>query len=159
MFISFDISLAGWIISNKLFTMIRNFIIVLKHNSKHNSAVCVNILTPLSESSLPKIMKMFLASVLFFTVFFKVSIVSADSDCLFPCTFHHDPLCGFDGETYKYFGNDCFMERYNHCNTKSKFEIFYWLQKCSHNCYLYRFHKIRWNKLQWVQWQRIFFKT
>lgn len=37
------------------------------------------------------------------------------------CFYILDPVCAYNGTDYRYFGNECFMERHNGCFNDSKF--------------------------------------
>lgn len=65
-------------------------------------------------------MKMKASAVLLSTILVLIACVQCDEDCLYPCNYHLDALCAEDGNEFRYFGNDCFMNRHNHCYGKGK---------------------------------------
>lgn len=63
------------------------------------------------------------ASLIIFVVLLPNNSVRSDDvgdECIYPCTYVHDPVCGADDNQFKYFGSECFMNRHNKCNGSSK---------------------------------------
>lgn len=61
-------------------------------------------------------------SIWFFVAISLIALVNCeDDDCAYPCHYNLDPVCGDNGQEFKYFGNECFMKRHNHCHDTSKF--------------------------------------
>lgn len=60
-------------------------------------------------------------SIIIFAIILLISLANGEDDvCDYACNYNLDPLCGFDGQEYKYFGNECFMNRHNKCQNKSE---------------------------------------
>lgn len=54
---------------------------------------------------------------------------SSPGECDFPCFFIYDPVCGYNGRTYKAFGNSCMMDRSNCLNkNERKWNGFYYFR-------------------------------
>lgn len=69
-------------------------------------------------------MKIQKASLIVCAALLLVCNVKCADDCLYPCNLIHDPVCASDGNEYKYFANECSMDRHNSCESASKFVIF-----------------------------------
>lgn len=60
----------------------------------------------------------------------KVTRNSGDEapKCHEPCPYIFEPVCGWDGAQYKFFGNECFMKKHNceiEAEGKRKLHIFF----------------------------------
>jgi hypothetical protein len=68
-------------------------------------------------------MKVLRASLVFLATFmlnYHVNSEGNESECIYPCTYIHDPVCGDNGSEFVYFGNECFMDGHNKCSSDSK---------------------------------------
>lgn len=61
------------------------------------------------------------ASLIVCAAFLLVCNVKCADDCLYPCNLIHDPVCASDGNEFKFFSNECSMDRHNSCESASKF--------------------------------------
>lgn len=68
-----------------------------------------------------KVASILSASLMFLGTFMLNYHVKSEGDeCFYPCTYIHDPVCGDNGSEFVCFGNECFMEGHNKCNSQSK---------------------------------------
>uniref|UniRef100_A0A023FB27 Putative salivary kazaltype proteinase inhibitor n=1 Tax=Triatoma infestans TaxID=30076 RepID=A0A023FB27_TRIIF len=49
--------------------------------------------------------------------------VFGEVGCSDSCPLKYEPVCGFNGDEYVLFNNDCELERTNSCNNRGHFEL------------------------------------
>jgi hypothetical protein len=68
-------------------------------------------------------MKTLRASLVLIAVFLLFYTVQSDDGCYRACGNVYFPLCGQDGDEFKFFGNECLMESHNECKNRSEWEF------------------------------------
>lgn len=50
----------------------------------------------------------------------------SEENCVVACPYIYEPVCAYNGEEYKLFGNECFMRSANECDRQG---ISNWFEK------------------------------
>jgi hypothetical protein len=68
-------------------------------------------------------MKASRASLVLIAALMLIYNVAGDDGCYRACGNVYFPLCGQDGDEFKFFGNECLMESHNDCHDRSKLRM------------------------------------